>query len=90
MTRRLHVRYKPSPPAPTAEHAEPHPRAVGRRALARFLTRNQCPHCLGWSAGARRLAEQMAGRRGHIRSCCCGSTVVPAGGQESLDFGGAA
>jgi hypothetical protein len=58
-------------------------------ALARFLHENQCRHCLGWTLGARRLAEQIAGRRGHMRPCVCGRTIV-ATGQEELDFGGAA
>lgn len=54
--------------------------------LARFLAENQCPHCLGWSAGARRLAGQIAGRAGRMRSCVCAGAT----GQEQLDFGGAA
>lgn len=58
-------------------------------ALLRFLTLNQCTECLGWTAGTRRMAEQVAGRRAQIQACVCGGQIVPSG-QESLDFGGAA
>jgi hypothetical protein len=84
--RRTLVQHKLTIPSAAPDIPE---RAVTRRALAHFLERNQCPHCLGWSAGARRLAEQMAGQRGHMRPCSCTEPVAPTG-QEPLDFGGAA
>jgi hypothetical protein len=67
----------------SAPHRQPN------SALARFLASNQCPHCLGWNDGERRLAEQIAGRPGRMRPCVCNGPVV-ATGQEPLDFGGAA
>lgn len=86
MTTRRNGRFV-SPPHDAGSHL--HPDRQPKQVLFRFLERNQCPHCLGWSAGARRLAEQMAGQRGHMRPCSCTEPVAPTG-QEPLDFGGAA
>lgn len=80
------VQHKPTVPRAASDIPE---RAVTRRALAHFLERNQCPHCLGWNTGTRRLAEQMAGQRGQLRPCVCDGPIV-ATGQDELDFGGAA
>jgi hypothetical protein len=80
------MRFVARPLAPLEDSA---PDRQPNSALLRFLVRNQCPHCLGWSAGARRMAEQAAGRRAHIRACVCTGRVAPAG-QEHFDFGGAA
>lgn len=68
----------------------PTPRRPLDARLLQFLTENQCTTCLGWSAGARRLAERFVGRRARIRPCVChGAKAAPAG-QGELEVGGVA
>lgn len=86
MTERRNGQFVSPPRDPVEDLA---PCRQPNQVLLRFLTENQCALCLGWNAGARQHAEQMAGRPGWLRPCSCTETVAPTG-QKPLDFGGAA